>query len=135
MAITNESQFIVESLIDLTDSMNSKCNQYSAYSLCFYLFRSCELHNVSDPDSGSQLPICRNKCEGFDKLFQECTDKEKLQIAADTTQSKVLHNFVTSSERFMCSDPNTYIIPQIPVSNTSCDDVSYIDSLLPNEGS
>ena len=131
--ITNESQFIVQSLSDSIRKIRNKCNQFLAFGLCFYMYRSCELHNVSDPDSGSQLPICRNKCEGLDRLAQEC-NKEVLQFLFESLQNKALEDLVSLAARFMCSDPNTYIIPQVPVSNKSCDNLSYIDHLLPREG-
>ena len=134
LSITNKSQFIIEHLLSEVNSGSSKCDQFIVFGLCFYLYRSCELRNVSDPTSGSQLPICREKCAGFDKLYQECTNKEKLQIMVENSQIEALNNLVTVAERFMCSDPNTYIIPQVPVSNKSCDNVSYINHLLPREG-
>ena len=115
-----------------TDNTNSKCNQFLALALCFYLFRSCEIHNVSDPTSGSQLPICRNKCAGLDIFYQECYNKDDTII---NSQDEVLLRLASLAEGFTCSDPDTYIIPQVPVSNRSCDDLSYIDYLLPtNEG-
>ena len=135
MAITNESEFILQHLSDATGSIgitSSKCDQFVIFALCFYLFRSCELRNDSDPASGSQLTICKNKCGGIDEVYQECINKDKVQIFVANSTNEVLHHLVTLSERFMCSDPNTYIIPQVPVSNRSCDDVSYIDHLLPS---
>ena len=32
---------------------------------------------------------------------------------------------------FNCSDSTTYAVPGVPISNTSCDDISFIDGLLP----
>ena len=132
LSITNKSQFIIEHLLSNVNSGSSKCDHFVLFGLCFYLFRSCELRNVSDPDSGSQLPICRNKCAGVDKLHQECYNEEKLQIAVGNSQIEALRNLVTLAERFMCFDPNTYNIPQVPVSNKSCDNVSTINHLLVN---
>ena len=136
MATPNESQSLFHLVSANTHNTNSKCNQFFAFTLCFYLFRSCELRNVSDPNSGSQLPICREKCAGVDKLSQECYNKEDIQIAINSSsQEKALSNLISWAERFVCSDNVTYIIPQVPVSNRSCDDISDIDHLLPtNKG-
>lgn len=131
MARTNESQFIVQHFSNIS-ATSGRCKQYRAFALCLYLFPSCELQNVDDPTSGSQLIICREKCAGFQKLYQECVNKE--EIAAENSQNKALHELVSMAEKFMCSDPDTYIIPQVPVSMRLCDDISYIDHLLPSEG-
>ena len=132
MTTDKEGQILFQLLSVNTDKTNSKCNQFFALSLCFVLFRSCELRNVSDPDSGSQLPICRDKCAGVDKLYQECYNTEGIQTAASgSSQEKAFSVLISKAEKFMCSDPDTYIIPQVPVSNRSCDDISYMDHLLP----
>ena len=132
MAITNE---ILKLLIDASKNAGSKCNQLIAFAVCFYLFRSCELRNVSDPASGYQLTICPEKCTGIDKLIQECSDIsiKGLLTIVENSQLEALRN-VFPSAQIKCSNPNTYIVPQVPVSNRLCDDASYIDSLLPSEG-
>ena len=128
----NESQILFQLLNANTDKTNSKCNQFFALALCFYLFRSCELRNVSDPTSGSQITICREKCAGVDKLYQECYNKDNTVI---NSQDEALLHLASLTEGFTCSDPDTYIIPQVPVSNRLCNDISYIDHLLPtNKG-
>ena len=134
MTITNETLLIVNYLIATAGNLNTKCNNFFSFSLCFYLFRSCEVRNVSDPSSGSQLTICKNKCAGLNELFQECSNQMKLQVALGNSQNKALQNLVLGAERFICSDPETYIIPEVPVSNRLCDDIDYIDNLLKSEG-
>ena len=135
MAITNESQIILKLLSDITNNTGRKCNQFITFAVCFYLFRSCELRNVSDPTSGSQLTICPEKCAGIDKLIQECSDisVKGLLMVVENSQLEVLRNIIPSSQ-IKCSSPDTYIVPQVPVSNRLCDNASYIDSLLPSEG-
>ena len=141
MAITNESRFeIWRQLLktyhstSLTGS-DSKCKEFFAFTLCFYLFRSCELDNVSDSTaSGFQLTICKEKCADVDKLYQECTSKINVQTALGNAQIEVLQNLVSRAKKFECSNPDTYTIPQVPVSNRSCDDVSYLNYLFSSEG-
>ena len=141
MAITNESRFEIwqELLktyhpISLSRS-DSKCREFFAFTLCFYLFRSCELNNDSDSTaSGFQLTICKEKCADVDKLYQECTSKINVQTALGHAQIEALRNLVSLAKKFKCFDPNTYIIPQVPVSNRSCDDVSYLNDLFSSEG-
>ena len=130
----NEHQILFDLVSASTHNTNNKCKQFFVFTLCFYLFRSCELRNVSDPTSGFQLPICRDKCTGVDKLHQECYNKEDVQTAINgSSQEKAVSDLISLAERFMCSDNVTYIIPQVPVSNRSCDDISDIDHLLPSE--
>ena len=108
----------------------SKCKEFFIFLSCFLLFRSCELHNVSDPASGFQLTICEDKCAGVDKLYQECTLGKKLLIAVGNSTNKVLQNVASFIRNFTCSNPNTYIVPEMPVSRLRCDNVSHIDRLL-----
>lgn len=132
MAITNESDAILE-LVSNINILDSKCSQFLGFALCFYLFRSCERYNVSDPASGAQLSICKEQCAGVDKLHQECTNKSTTEILR-IDDSETLQELVSFADGFECSNHSTYIVPQVPVSNRSCDDVSYINHLFPKEG-
>ena len=132
MTVTNETLFILRFLRNNTHKLSSKCNQFFTFLVCFLLFRSCEPHNVdvSDPASGLQLTICEDKCAGVDKLYQECTNRENILNAVGNSTNEVLLNLVSFTGNFTCSNPDTYIVPHIPLSGL-CDSVSYIDHLLP----
>ena len=39
---------------------------------------------------------------------------------------------VAQAFNFDCYDPTTYAVPGVPLSNTSCDNISFIDGLLPS---
>ena len=132
MAVSNQSEFILRHVSGITGNKTSKCSQFIAFALCFYLFRNCELGNVSDPTSGSQLIICSEKCTGVTELYKECISVENLQLAVNT-QNEALRTLFSLAARFVCSEPDTYIIPHVPVSNKSCDNFSYIDHLLPSD--
>ena len=132
MAVSNQSEFIVQRVSEITANKSSECGQFIAFALCFYLFRNCELSNFSDPTSGAQLIICSEKCMGITELYKECVIKQKFVV--NTFESEALHSLISLAARFECSNPDTYIIPHVPISNRSCDNFSYIDHLLPDEG-
>ena len=118
MTVTNESQFILRFLQNNAKYESSgKCKEFSFFLFCFLLFRSCEPHNVSDPASGFQLTICEDKCAGVDKLYQECTIRENFLNAVGNSINEVLQNLVSFSRNFTCSNPNTYVVPKVPISN------------------
>ena len=130
--VSNESEAILESLSDLTRSKSNKCNQFIAFFLCYYLFRNCELHNTSDPTSGLQLSICKSKCSDLYKVGSECLDESDFHTALEISKyNKAVHEIVAWAFNFSCSNPTTYAVPGVPISNISCDNVSFIDGLLP----
>ena len=134
ITVTNEYNLILRFLGNNTRNIfSNECYEFVTFFVCFLLFRSCELQNVSDPASGSQLSICKDKCAGVDKLYQECTNGEDLRIAVGNSTNEALRNLVSISANFTCSNPDTYIVRQVHVSRTECDDVSYIDHLLPSK--
>ena len=130
ITVTNEYQFILRFLGNNTkNKLSNECYEFISIFVCFLLFRSCELQNVSDPTSGSQLTICEDKCAGVDKLFQECTNTENLWIAVGNSTNELLHSLVSISVNFTCSNPDTYIVHRVPISRL-CTDLHYIDHLL-----
>ena len=118
----------------LAQNKNSKCNQFIVFFLCFYLFRNCELHNTSDPSSDWQLSICENRCSDIKTLFIECIDQLSIQTLLNNSNNEATHIFIAWILNFNCSDPTTYAVPGVPIGNTytSCDNVNYIDGLLPS---
>ena len=134
MTVTNESSFILRFLGNNTRKLSSKCDQFLTFLVCFLLFRSCEPPNVTDPASGFQLTICQDKCAGVDKLYQECTIRENVQIAVGNSTNEILRTLVSFSGNFTCSNPGTYIVREVPISGL-CDNVSHIDHLLPSKDS
>ena len=133
IVVTNESEAILQSVGVLAQNKNSKCNQFIVFFLCFYLFRNCELHNTSDPSTGWQLSICTNRCSDLKTLSVECIDEYSINALLEMSDNEAIPIFIAWAANFRCSDPSTYGVPGVPIGNTSCDDVSYIDSLLPSK--
>lgn len=135
IVVSNESLIILQHVSKVIENKSNKCSRFISFFLCFYFFRECELSNVSNPSSGSQLIICRDKCAGVTELYQECViSGDNLETIAENSDSQAVHKFVSKAMGFMCSDPKTYAIAGVPISNTSCNDMSYIESLLSNAG-
>ena len=101
-----------------------------AFSFCLYLFRNCELRNTSDPSSGLQLSICQSKCSGLSEIGVECINESDLQTLLEISN---YNEIIAWALNFSCYDPMTYTVPGVPISNTSCDNISFIDGLLPGE--
>ena len=133
MAVSNESEAILESFGVVIHNTSDKCNQFLAFSLCFYLFRNCELSNASDPSSGLQLSICTSKCSNVLTAADGCIDESTIETISEN-DNQAVQEYVAWSLIFNCSDPSTYTLPNVPISNTSCDDISFIDRLLPSAG-
>ena len=132
--VSNESDALLLGLNDLKQSKSNKCNQFIAFSICLYLFRNCELRNTSDPSSGLQLSICKSKCSSLLKVSSECFPKRDFQTAHENSNNnEALQEIVGWAFNFSCYDPTTYAVPGVPISNTSCDNISFIDGLLPGE--
>ena len=123
----------MQSVSELRQSENNKCNQLIAFFLCYYLFRNCELRNTSDPSSGLQLSICRSKCSGLLKVGNECLDESDFQTVLEiSNNNEAVHEIVAWALNFDCYDPTAYAVPGVPISNTSCDNIGLIDGLLPS---
>ena len=127
IVVSNESEAILQTVSELKQSESNKCNQFFAFFLCFYLFRNCELHNSSDPSSGLQLSICQSKCSSLLKFTSECLDESNFKNV-----DEALQEIVAWASNFNCYNPSTYVVPGVSISNTSCDNVSFIDGLLPS---
>ena len=132
IVVSNESEAILKSFGVVIHSKSDKCNQHIAFSLCYYLFRNCELHNTSDPSSGLQLSICKSKCSGLKKLGDECFDESDFAALENINYNytKTEQEIIAWALNFNCYDPSTYAVPGVPISNTSCDDISFINRLL-----
>ena len=133
IVVSNETDTILQSVGVLARDKNSKCNQFIVFFLCFYLFRNCELHNTSDPSSSWQLSICENRCSDLKMLSIECIDQLSIQTLLNNSNSEAIHRLVAWAFNFSCYDPTTYAVPGVPIGNTSCDNVNYIDDLLPRK--
>ena len=136
IVVSNESDAILQSVSELrqSNSKSNKCNQFIDFFLCFYLFRNCELRNTSDPSSGLQLSICQSKCSGLFEIGNECLDESDFQTLLEISKyNEAVQEITAWAFNFNCYDPTTYAIPEVPISNTSCDNVSFIDDLLPGE--
>ena len=131
IVVTNESEAILQSVGVLAKNKDLKCNQFFAFSLCLYLFRNCELHNTSDPSSGWQLSVCKNRCSDLNKLTVECIDQSGIQTLLENSNNEAIPIFIAWALNFNCSDPTSYAVPGVPISNT-CDNISFIDGLLPS---
>ena len=136
IVVSNESEVILQGLNDLTQSKSNKCHQFIAFIVCFYLFRNCELQNSSDPSSGLQLSMCKTKCSAIFEVGVECLNETDFQTAFEIGKNnEVVREIIVWALNFSCSDPTTYAVPGVPISNTSCDNISLIDSLLPTTSS
>ena len=111
---------------ELTQSKSNKCNQLNTFFICFYLFRNCELRNTSDPSSGLQLSICQSKCSGILKIGSECITENNFV----ENSNEAVQELTDLALKFNCYNPSTYAVPEVPISNTSCDNISFIDGLL-----
>ena len=129
IVFSNGSKALLQSVSEFTQGKNNKCNQFITFTFCSYLFRSCELHNLSDPSSGLQLSICQSKCSSLLKVTSECLDESNFQNV-----DEALQEIVAWYLNFNCYNPSSYAIPGVPISNTSCDNISFIDGLLSSTG-
>ena len=127
IVVTNESEAILQSVNELTQTKNNKCNQFIAFSLCLYLFRNCELRNSSDPSSGMQLSICQSNCYGLLRITVECLDDSDFRALLQN--SNYNEEIAAWALNFNCYNPSTYGIPGVPISKTSCNNISFIDGL------
>ena len=131
IVVSNESKAILQSVGVLAKNKDFKCHQFIGFSLCLYLFRNCELRNTSDPSSGWQLSVCKNRCSDLSKLSLECVNQSNIPTLLENN-NEAIHIFIAWALNFNCSDPTSYAVPGVPISNTSCDNVSFIDGLLPS---
>ena len=123
----------MQAAFEYTQRKNNKCNQFLVFSLCVYLFRNCELHNTSDPSSGLQLSVCKNRCPDLMKVGVECFNESHFQTVVETlSDNESILKLAAWGLNFNCYDPTTYAVPGVPISNTSCDNISFIDNLLPS---
>ena len=103
IVVSNESEAILKSLSDLTQSKSNKCNQFIAFFLCFYLFRNCELHNATDTSSGLQLSICQSKCSSLLKVGNECFAKRDFLTALEISNyNEAVQEIVAWAFNFSC---------------------------------
>ena len=130
IVIFNESEAILQLVGEITQNKSNKCNQLNAFFLCFYLFRKCELRNASDPSSGFQLSICQSTCSGLLKFDKKCFDESDFTALKNLNYSETVLEIATWAFNFNCYDPSTYAVPKVPISNTSCDDMSFLDGVL-----
>ena len=135
IVVSNESEAILaialQSLSKLIRSKSNKCNQFIIFSLCFYLFRYCELHNTSDPSSGLQLSVCQSKCSSLIMIGSECLYESDFQTLLEVSNyNEAIQEIAVWALNFDCYNPITYAVPGVPISNTSCDNISFIDGLL-----
>ena len=110
MAISNESELLVRFVSESASNYNtsSKCSQFFAFTLCFYLFRNCELSNVSDPTSSVQLTICSEKCTGVGELYRECIIQEELQSFRNNVEIESLRSLLSFAVTFECTHMHTH---------------------------
>ena len=133
IVVSNESEVIVQAAFELAQRNNNKCNQFIAFSFCHYLFRNCELRNSSDPSSGLQLSVCKNRCSDLMKVGVECFNESLFRtVVENLSDNEDIFKLAAWTLNFNCSDPTSYAVPGVPISNTSCDDISFIDGLLPS---
>ena len=134
IVVSNETEAILDSVAVLKQNNSDKCNQFLAFTLCLYLFRNCELSNVSDPSSALQLSICTSKCSSLHKVASKCIDESNYETVAQYSNNQAVHQLIAWTRNFDCFNRSTYTLPNVPISNTSCDDISFINGLLPSEG-
>ena len=133
IVVSNESEAILQSVGELIQSKSNKCNQFIGFAICLYLFRNCELHNTSVPSSGLQLSVCQSKCPSLLKIANECIDESDFQtLLENSNYNEAVREIVVWTMNFNCYDPTTYAVPGVPISNTSCHNMSFIDGLLPS---
>ena len=67
--------------------------------------------------AGEQRALCRGECENILKIFQEnCRLIEKLGNINFTVQNSFLETLLNVN----CSDTDSYLIPSVPIDNTTC---------------
>jgi len=121
--ITNNTDHIVDTIREKVASKSSKCNQFIAFSVCFYSFRGC------DPSVGSQLLICEDKCPLIISLYQECVNITVLKILKDNAKDNDTLEFLEFAATFKCLSPETYTIPDVRVNATRCATLPFFDGL------
>ena len=66
------------------------------------------------------------------KFGNECFDESDFTSLETSNYTKTEQKIITWVLNLNCYDPTSYAVPEVPISNTSCDNVSYIDGLLPS---
>ena len=95
--------------------------------MCFYSFREC------DPTDNSQLFICYKYCPSLTKLYQECVNTTSVKslmsqaVLANNEEALIFFSYVSN---FSCLLPETYVISDIPLSETFCSNADFINSLI-----
>ena len=128
LVITNNTDHIVDTIREKVSSKSAKCNQFIAFSVCFYSFRDC------DRSDGSQLLICEDKCPLIISLYQECVNITVLKILKDNAKDNDTLEFLEFATTFNCLSPETYTIPDVHVNATRCATLPFLDSLTTGKG-
>ena len=77
---------------------------------------------INDPlyFAGKQMIICDGQCPQLNRFIDEqCNLKDVLMSAHYMSNNSFLDTLL----RFNCSDPQTYLVPGVPVDNTTCYDI------------
>ena len=64
-------------------------------------------------NTGEQLVFCEGQCEMIREILQE-------QCHLDELLGPTINPFITRGLQSNCSDPDTYLIPGVPINNKTC---------------
>ena len=125
LANTNAIDDIFSTLYLRTANHTYICSQFIIFSACFYAFRDCDPN-----DGGSQLAICEDVCPRITQLYNDCINREVVQVLSDITKSSEVKRFLEFALTFDCWKKETYVIEGVNVSE-SCVDFSFIHDFFP----
>ena len=121
VTVITESNF--RNIITLIEAIeiSESCETLTSVLLCAYSFPPCDFN------ASQLLPICPERCESIDQLFEVC----RQFVSNQTLQFiPVLRPLL---EMFNCSDPLTYYnVPLEVISKTMCSDLGKLSYVHQN---
>ncbi|CAI8029750.1 Hepatocyte growth factor receptor [Geodia barretti] len=111
-------------LAKVSPSLDDTCSQWLNFIACNYLHPQCN-------ENGEQVVLCEGECEAIARVFLEgCSIAEILETLNTTEMS---YTFLNRQQQVDCSDSDTYLIPTIPVDNSSCLSATHLLSIDEND--
>jgi hypothetical protein len=111
-------------LAKVSPSLGDTCSQWLNFIACNYLHPPCN-------ENGEQVVLCEGECEVIARVFLEgCSIAEILETLNITEMS---YTFLNRQQQVDCSDSDTYLIPTVPVDNSSCLSVTHLLSIDEND--
>ena len=97
-------------LAKISPLLDDTCRQWMNLLGCSFIYHPCN-------ENGEWTPPCDGECE---RIVQIILGRCQLEDILKTSNFTVINSFLATMVQFNCSDPVTYLIPSVPVDNSSC---------------